>query len=84
MEKPNCSQCQYFYITFDPETPRGCRLYRFVTARIPSQVIQQQSGMKCMGFRPKASKSQVTKETSSPRVKDIVQISERAKNQNSS
>lgn len=55
--KPNCHKCKHFYVTYDPQIPRGCKAYGIKTASIPSQVVKRANGgSECIGFEPKAEK----------------------------
>ncbi len=49
----NCHECQYFYVTWQPSTPYGCKAHGFKSAQIPSMVVFSSSGERCLLFRPK-------------------------------
>ncbi|AXI01061.1 uracil-DNA glycosylase [Sporosarcina sp. PTS2304] len=49
----NCFECIYFFTTWEPQNPRGCKAYGFKTKMLPSVVVKQSSGMECMKFEPK-------------------------------
>ncbi|XUX07444.1 uracil-DNA glycosylase [Sporosarcina sp. UB5] len=49
----NCFRCQYFFVTWDPKSPRGCKAYSFKTRELPSVVVHRSSGMECMKYVPK-------------------------------
>lgn len=49
----NCFACIYFYTTWDPANPRGCKAYGFKSKQLPSIVVKRSSGMECMKFEPK-------------------------------
>ncbi|RLQ93451.1 uracil-DNA glycosylase [Falsibacillus albus] len=53
-EKVNCFQCRYFFVTWDPKTPRGCKAYGFKTAQLPSRVVEQSSGQACLKYEKKS------------------------------
>jgi len=53
-EKINCLQCQHYYATYDPTTPRGCRFYGFASQFIPSQVVAKESKSECQGYKQRA------------------------------
>jgi len=56
--KPNCMNCKHFFITYDKNTPRGCRIYKIKSASLPSMVVKRaNNGEECMGFSAKESKS---------------------------
>ncbi|HBR03916.1 MAG TPA: uracil-DNA glycosylase [Ruminiclostridium sp.] len=46
----NCLDCQYYYITWDPHYPRGCRFFGFKGRMMPSRMVQNSSGESCRGF----------------------------------
>ena len=50
----NCHECQFFYITWQPSTPYGCKGHGFKSAQIPSMVVFSTSGEHCLLFRHKA------------------------------
>ncbi len=50
----NCLKCSYFYVTWDPRHPRGCRLFGFKTQLMPSLLVFQSTGAPCTGFVDKS------------------------------
>jgi hypothetical protein len=50
----NCPKCKFFYVTWDPSFPRGCRLYGFKTATSPSYMVREATGKPCPHFSPKS------------------------------
>nr|WP_074728216.1 uracil-DNA glycosylase [Paenibacillus naphthalenovorans] len=52
-ERINCFLCKYFYVTWDPGFPRGCRFYGFKTNDLPSALVKRSSGKPCMAFEKK-------------------------------
>ncbi|HOJ59736.1 MAG TPA: uracil-DNA glycosylase [bacterium] len=48
-----CRQCRYYYITWDPRRPYGCKALGFKSVKIPSQVVYESSGLECQSFQPK-------------------------------
>ncbi|TYR96774.1 uracil-DNA glycosylase [Rossellomorea vietnamensis] len=55
-KKINCFQCQYFYTTWEPAHPRGCKAYGFKTKAMPSLVVFRSSGESCLKYTPKGKK----------------------------
>jgi hypothetical protein len=54
--------CQYFFITYNPNTPRACKLYQIQSKDMPDQVIKNAtSGGDCLGFKEKVKKQTVEK-----------------------
>ena len=50
----NCRSCRYFYITWDPQYPNGCKAYRFKSKKLPMEEVLQTSGMLCQCYLSKA------------------------------
>ena len=42
--------CEHYFVTWTPGVPRGCRLYGFKSAALPSIVVKKTSGEQCQGF----------------------------------
>ncbi len=49
----NCFSCRYFFITYDPQFPYGCRAARFKSRRMPSKEMSVSSGIDCQFFSRK-------------------------------
>jgi len=49
----NCCTCTYYYITWDPTFPKGCKFYGFKSLNLPSLLVKQSSGIPCEKFTPK-------------------------------
>jgi hypothetical protein len=59
-KKPiNCFLCRYFYTTWDPGAPYGCRLFGFKTKESPAKMVAISSGDLCNGFQEKKKKNQI-------------------------
>ncbi len=54
-DKPKvlCIACRFFYITYEPALPYGCRAMNFKSKQMPSQVVFANSGLKCQAFQGK-------------------------------
>jgi hypothetical protein len=52
-ERAKCLKCIHYFSTYNPQTPRGCRLYNIQTKGMPSTVIQQETGGYCHGYKSK-------------------------------
>ena len=52
-EKVNCYKCIYFYITWDPTFPKGCKFYGFKSVNLPYILVKQSSGLSCGKFTSK-------------------------------
>ena len=55
-KKVSCFKCEYFYITWDHISPRGCSYYGIKTSEIPSYIVAKSSGVECMAFKEKKQK----------------------------
>ena len=54
-----CRDCKHFYITFDPKTPNGCKVYQIQCKGQPSNIVKRaNNGEECIGFSPKVKKNQ--------------------------
>ena len=53
----NCMACRYFFITYEPIHPYGCRILAFKSKEMPSSVVFTSSGMECHSFSKKESVS---------------------------
>ncbi|MFT5874706.1 MAG: hypothetical protein ACI8WT_003677 [Clostridium sp.] len=52
-EKIICYKCVYYYITWNPAFPKGCKFYGFKSLNLPSILVKQSSGISCGKFTPK-------------------------------
>lgn len=62
MEKPNCSKCKHYFITWDKQTPYGCRIYGIKTQDRPSTIVKAAGGGECQGYEPKLQNSSVNRD----------------------
>lgn len=53
----DCTKCRHYYITWDPNFPRGCRSFGFKSPAMPSLTVLSSSGKPCMSFEPKPLKA---------------------------
>ncbi|PJN91061.1 uracil-DNA glycosylase [Bacillus sp. mrc49] len=53
MKRVNCMLCRHFYVTWDPNFPKGCRAFQFKTANLPSLDVFRSSGQVCLEFTAK-------------------------------
>ena len=58
MKRINCRRCEYYFVTWEPSKPHGCRAYGFKSATIPSLVVFQSSGDACNLYKEKPFKGQ--------------------------
>jgi hypothetical protein len=49
----NCNKCEYHFVTWDYQNPKGCRFFGFKTRMIPSKYVELQSGDVCRAFKAK-------------------------------
>jgi len=52
----NCFQCRHYFVTWDPDFPRGCKAYEFKTHMMPSALVLSSSGQPCLKFEPKTNR----------------------------
>ncbi|HAR33571.1 MAG TPA: uracil-DNA glycosylase [Desulfobacter sp.] len=51
--KRNCYKCQFFYVTWEPAHPNGCRALGFKSRQLPCITVFQSSGKPCEYFKEK-------------------------------
>ncbi len=49
----DCRKCRYFYITWNPKFPYGCKSFGMKTKQIPSKEVYISSGKECLKFEKK-------------------------------
>ena len=54
----DCLKCMHYVVTWEPKFPRGCKLYGFKSAYLPSVQVLRSSGLECMGFEAKELKNE--------------------------
>ena len=47
----NCRRCLYYYITWEPKNPHGCRAMGFKSRMMPSYHVLKDSGLPCQIFK---------------------------------
>lgn len=50
---PNCHQCRFFAVSWDPRLPYLCRLMGFKSRHLPALEVLRVDGVFCQGFDPK-------------------------------
>lgn len=53
LERVECFKCRYFFITWDPNFPKGCKAYQFKTKQLPAIEVKKASGQTCLRFEKK-------------------------------
>ena len=48
-----CRKCKYYFVTWEPGQPHGCRAMNFKCRRLPSVVVRASSGCDCLQYTPK-------------------------------
>lgn len=51
-----CMRCKHYHVTFEPNAPRGCKLFQFKSALMPYILVKQSTGKDCTSFEEKAGK----------------------------
>lgn len=49
-ENVNCLKCKYYLVTWDARFPRGCKLFGFRGAMMPSITVYRSTGEQCQNF----------------------------------
>jgi hypothetical protein len=52
-----CHQCRHYFITWDAHFPYGCRAHAFKSKNSPAQEVYEASGVQCLMFSPKKSRT---------------------------
>lgn len=50
-KSPDCLKCEYFYVTWDPAFPRGCRVFEIKSKQMPSYEVKKATGMHCPSYK---------------------------------
>ena len=45
-----CQRCIYYFVTWEPNQPHGCKSYGFKSRFLPSIVVKNSSGQACNFF----------------------------------
>jgi hypothetical protein len=45
-----CQKCIYYFVTWEPNNPHGCKAYGFKSKLIPSMTVKRSSGVDCNFF----------------------------------
>ena len=53
MDRINCFKCKYYYVTWDPKYPKGCKFFGFKSAGPPSATVYASAGAQCAGYEPR-------------------------------
>ena len=51
--RPRCSSCVHYHVTWEKEYPHGCRGYGFKSPESPHLVVKKTSGIECRLFEKK-------------------------------
>ncbi|NBO41855.1 MAG: hypothetical protein EBU92_10110 [Betaproteobacteria bacterium] len=65
-QAPNCWQCRYFAISWDPRNPYKCGMMGFKSRMIPSFEVFRADGNHCRGFMDKEAKQPQTQYKATP------------------
>ena len=54
-KKINCAKCIHYFVTWDNDLPRGCKIYKSKSKLFPSHLVKKETGEDCFSFqeRPK-------------------------------
>lgn len=48
-----CQKCKFYFVTWEPSKPHGCKAYGFKSKTIPSIIVKQSSGVQCKLYEQK-------------------------------
>ena len=55
--KPECRKCKHFFVTYEPQTPNGCKAFQIKSKALPQIIVKQANqGQECLGFQEKVKK----------------------------
>ena len=60
-QKPDCIKCKFFYVTWDPQMPYGCKAIGFKGKVQPNVTVRKTSGKDCLLFQRKNTGKKTTK-----------------------
>ena len=43
----SCIGCIYYYVTWDPKKPKGCKYFGFKSLQMPCVVVHKSTGQHC-------------------------------------
>jgi hypothetical protein len=49
----DCTKCKHFYVTWDRNHPKGCKVMGFKGVGMPSTTVYKSSGIECLRFEAK-------------------------------
>nr|WP_042351135.1 hypothetical protein [Bacillus massiliigorillae] len=52
-QRINCVKCRHYFVTWDQQSPKGCRAFGFKSKLLPSMIVLQSSGQNCMKYEEK-------------------------------
>lgn len=52
-----CQKCKFYFVTWQPAKPHGCKAYGFKSKLLPSIVVKNSSGFSCSFFQLKNSQN---------------------------
>jgi hypothetical protein len=52
-QRIDCLKCRYYYVTWDPKFPKGCKAFGFKSHVLPSITVLTSSGNPCLHYDPK-------------------------------
>jgi len=62
--RPACVHCRHFFVTWEPDQPRGCRAYGFKSSGLPSDVVLASSGRPCQLYQRKTGRASQSEDPS--------------------
>lgn len=54
MENVDCNKCIHYYVTWDANNPRGCKVYGFKSRQMPNAIVRQTDVSGCQAFESKS------------------------------
>lgn len=51
IDKPTCTTCLHYFITYEPRFPYGCRAMNFKCRVLPHLEVETLTGAACLAFQ---------------------------------
>ena len=49
----SCIGCRYYFVTWEPKTPKGCKFFGFKSLQMPCLMVKKTTGQECTEYRTK-------------------------------
>ena len=56
-QRIQCQKCIYYFVTWQPDRPHGCKAFNFKSKILPAMAVKQSSGSDCELYKQKVRQS---------------------------